>query len=102
MDKGITRGNCLLVGLNGLKEKDNSHEDPFAQVQVIFFTFHKDLFLPDEVFAERREGLLLVMTKHLKDNWLSLDVLHKRLSHLHCDLSEKRNNSNQAAADPRT
>lgn len=47
---------------------------------------------PDQVFAERRESLFLIMTKHLKDNGLSLYVLHKGFGHLHCDLTENRQN----------
>lgn len=45
---------------------------------------------PYEVFAERWEGLFLVVTEHLEDDGLSFDVLHKGLGHLHCDLMGKR------------
>lgn len=43
---------------------------------------------PDQVFAERREGLFLIVAKHLEDNGLGLNVLHEWLGHLHCDLTE--------------
>lgn len=46
-------------------------------------------FWPDQVFAERREGLFLIVPKHLEDDGLSLDVLHEGLGHLHCDLREE-------------
>lgn len=44
---------------------------------------------PQDIFAERWEGVLLVMAKHLKYNWLALDVLDERFCHLHSDLKEK-------------
>lgn len=44
---------------------------------------------PDEVFAERWERLFLVVTKHLEDDGLGLDVLHKRLGDLYRDLIDK-------------
>ena len=50
---------------------------------------------PDEVFAERREGLFLIVTEHLEDDGLGLDVLHEGLCHLHCDLTERKGNTTQ-------
>lgn len=44
---------------------------------------------PDQVFAQRREGLFLIVAKHLEDDGLSLDVLNKGLGHLHCDLTNQ-------------
>ena len=46
--------------------------------------------LPDDVLAERGEGLLLVVTEHLKHDGLGPDVLHERLGHLHRDLTGHR------------
>lgn len=48
------------------------------------------VFSPDEVFAEGWEWLLLVMAKHLKDDGLGLDVLHKRLGNLYRDLIDNQ------------
>lgn len=44
---------------------------------------------PQDILAERWEGVLLVMAKHLEHNWLALDVFDERFCHLHSDLEEK-------------
>lgn len=44
---------------------------------------------PQDILAERWEGVLLVMAKHLKHNWLALDVFDERFCHLHSNLKEK-------------
>ena len=88
MDKGITLGNCLLDGLSGLKTK-KLNTRKLSKISA-GGNERSHFFLPDEVFAERREGLFLIVTEHLEDDGLSLDVLHEGLGHLHCDLPGKR------------
>ena len=45
---------------------------------------------PDEVLAERSEGLPLVVTEHLEHDGLGLDVLHKRLGDFNSNLEKQR------------
>lgn len=44
---------------------------------------------PEDVLAERREGVLLIVPKNFKYNRLALDVLDEGLGHLHSNLREK-------------
>lgn len=50
-----------------------------------------NVIIPDDVFTERKKRLFLVVSKHLKHDGLSLDVVHEGLSDLDSNL--RRNNT---------
>lgn len=48
------------------------------------------IIVPDDIFTERKERLFLVVSKHLKHNWLSLDVVNKGFSNFNSNLPKKQ------------
>ena len=51
------------------------------------------ILVPDDIFTERREGLFLVVTKHLKHDGLGPDVLNEGFSDFYSDLETKEGGS---------
>lgn len=45
--------------------------------------------VPHDVFTEGEERLFLVVAKHLKHNWLSLDVVNKRFGNFNSNLQKE-------------
>lgn len=90
LDRGITRGNCLLQGRRGLAVEITVSWD-FMKTQLYALdrsTGRLHSRVPDDVFTERQERLFLVVSKHLKHNRLRLDVVNEGFSHLNSNLSK--------------
>lgn len=106
LESGITRGKWRRDGLSGLQTEPvwlqgppgspkPSQPHPCLGATLGPQAAHSQglgvaqMCPPQDILAERWEGVLLVMAKHLKHNWLALDVFDERSCHLHSDLEEK-------------
>lgn len=100
LESGITRGKWRRDGLSGLQKEPAWLQHPQGPPNPASPSYAPapeaqpgagvaQTCPPQDILAERWEGVLLVMAKHLKHNWLALDVFDERFCHLHSDLKKK-------------